>query len=196
MHLAWSGSHRTVIEKLSDGRCYVQSGIALDVGELALKPGASTRTPTVYLARSHTAGNQLQSAAMGLNATSQRLHQFARSHILPSFTRTPRPIHANSWEALYFDHDIDKLTQLITAVSNLGAERFVLDDGWFPARRSDHAGLGDWIVDKTVYPDGLHPVVSAVRKAGMQFGLWFEPEMVNPDSDLFRAHPDLSLIHI
>jgi len=190
MHLAWSGSHRTVVEKLSDGRCYLQSGIALDVGELDLKPGESTQTPSVYLARSHAIGSRSQATAMGLNAISQRMHQFARARILPTFTRTPRPIHANSWEALYFDHDIDKLKQLVTAVSKLGAERFVLDDGWFPARRSDNAGLGDWTVDRTVYPDGLHPLVTAVREAGMQFGLWFEPEMVNPDSALYRAHPD------
>ena len=190
MHLAWSGSHCTVAEKLSDGRCYLQSGIALDVGELLLNTGESTQTPTLYLARSHALCGAMQSSAEGLNNISQRMHQFVRSTILPAFTRTPRPIHANSWEALYFDHDIDKLKALVAAVSKLGAERFVLDDGWFPARRSDNAGLGDWTVDKTVYPEGLHPLVKVVREAGMQFGLWFEPEMVNPDSDLYRQHPD------
>ena len=190
MHLAWSGSHRTIVEKLSDGRCYLQSGIALDVGEQTLSNGESTQTPSLYLARSSTSHNADQIYTTGLNGISQRMHQFARSTILPAFTRTPRPIHANSWEALYFDHDIDKLKGLVAAVSRLGAERFVLDDGWFPARRSDNAGLGDWTVDKTVYPEGLHPLVKVVRSAGMQFGLWFEPEMVNPDSDLYRNHPD------
>ena len=191
-HLAWSGSHRTVIEQLSDGRCYLQSGVAPDVGELYLDANASLQTPTLYLAHSASRGaasNGNDAGYAGMNTVSQRMHQFARTHVLPSFTRMPRPIHANSWEALYFDHDIDKLIKLISAVSQLGAERFVLDDGWFPARRSDNAGLGDWIVDKTVYPDGLHPIVNAVRDAGMQFGLWFEPEMVNPDSDLYRSHP-------
>lgn len=189
MHLAWSGSHRTVVEKLSDGRCYVQSGVAPDVGEIALDAGGSITTPTVYVARSHSTDNTSMPYA-GLNAISQRLHQFARREILPAFTRSPRPIHANSWEALYFDHDIDKLKALIKSVSQLGAERFVLDDGWFPGRRSDNAGLGDWTVDDSVYPQGLHPLVEAVRSAGMQFGLWFEPEMVNPDSELYRQHPD------
>jgi len=114
MHLAWSGSHRTVIEKLSDGRRYLQSGIALDVGELALAAGQSTQTPTVYITHSYAPGyclddgldNTLQTSASGLNAISQRMHQFARTNLFPPFTRTPRPIHANSWEALYFDHDI------------------------------------------------------------------------------------------
>ena len=212
MHLAWSGSHRTVIEKLSDGRAYLQTGVASDVGELILSADESIQSPTAYIARGNcNQSSYIQSRSIqsrnsahnkpgdhlpavkyfaGTNAASQRMHQFVRSEILPPFTRTPRPVHANSWEALYFDHDIDKLKDLIKSVSSLGAERFVLDDGWFPARRADTAGLGDWIVDKSVYPDGLHPVVNAVRAENMQFGLWFEPEMVNPDSDLYRSHPD------
>lgn len=180
--LAWSGSHRTIIEKLSDGSTSLQSGISLDSGELCLAAGEAFTTPPLYV-----------TAAIGLNQASQCMHSFARSNILPDWTRATRPVHANSWEALYFDHDINKLRDLIDAAAALGAERFVLDDGWFPARRSDNAGLGDWVVDKSVYPDGLHPLVEYVRRAGMQFGLWFEPEMVNPDSDLYRAHPEWAL---
>ncbi len=180
--LAWSGSHRTLIEQLSDGRCYLQCGIALDTAELTLDAGQAVTTPAVYLVRSS-----------GMNAASQAMHRYARQQLLPEWTRSPRPVHANSWEALYFDHDINKLYALIDAAKNIGAERFILDDGWFQARRSDNAGLGDWTVDKTVYPDGLGPLVSYVRNAGMQFGLWFEPEMVNPDSDLYRAHPEWAL---
>ncbi|OED44652.1 hypothetical protein AB833_01050 [Chromatiales bacterium (ex Bugula neritina AB1)] len=177
--LAWSGSHCTTIEQLSDGRRYMQTGIAVDPGELTLAAGQSITTPSVYVIRSH-----------GINRASQAMHSYARRQLLPPWTRTPRPVHANSWEALYFDHDLGKLYQLIDAAKAIGAERFILDDGWFKARRSDNAGLGDWTVDRAVYPDGLAPLVSYVRKADMQFGLWFEPEMVNPDSDLYRNHPD------
>lgn len=91
---------------------------------------------------------------------------------------------------LYFDQDPDVVLDLVGRAARLGVERFVLDDGWFHARRTDTAGLGDWWVDRSVWPDGLKPLADAVHAHGMEFGLWFEPEMVNPDSDLFRAHPD------
>lgn len=177
--LAWSGSHKTIVEQLGDGRLALQSGLSLDPGELIIAPGESFTTPVLHVAR-----------GTGMNDTSQAMHHYARTQILPAWTRQQRPIHANSWEALYFDHDIDKLKALIDASAELGAERFVLDDGWFPARRSDTAGLGDWWVDNSVYPEGLHPIVEHTRAAGMQFGLWFEPEMVNPNSELYRQHPE------
>ena len=96
----------------------------------------------------------------------------------------------NTWEAVYFDHDLDRLTALADAAAEVGVERFVLDDGWFRGRRDDTAGLGDWYVDETVWPDGLGPLIERVHGLGMQFGLWFEPEMVNLDSELARAHPE------
>ena len=96
----------------------------------------------------------------------------------------------NTWEAVYFDHDLGRLTELARLAAEVGVERYVLDDGWFRHRRDDTAGLGDWYVDEDVWPDGLHPLVDAVRGLGMEFGLWVEPEMVNLDSDLARAHPD------
>ena len=102
----------------------------------------------------------------------------------------PRPVHYNTWEAVYFDHDVAKLRELATRAADIGVERFVLDDGWFGGRRHDRAGLGDWTVSADVYPDGLKPLVDHVTSLGMEFGLWFEPEMVNPDSELYRAHPD------
>jgi len=105
-------------------------------------------------------------------------------------THKPRPIHYNTWEAVYFDHDVHTLFQLADKAADVGAERFILDDGWFGARRNDKAGLGDWWVSKEVYPDGLGPLIGHVTALGMEFGIWFEPEMVNPDSDLFRQHPD------
>jgi alpha-galactosidase len=96
----------------------------------------------------------------------------------------------NVWEAVYFDHDLERLTRLADLAARVGVERFVLDDGWFSGRRDDTAGLGDWEVDPSVWPDGLHPLVDHVRARGMRFGLWFEPEMVNPDSRLGREHPE------
>ncbi|MEU6972077.1 alpha-galactosidase [Kitasatospora aureofaciens] len=126
-------------------------------------------------------------SGQGLDGLADRLHRFLRDR--PNHPRTPRPVVLNTWEA-YFDHRLDKLTELADLAARVGIERFVLDDGWFTGRRDDTAGLGDWTVDKKVWPDGLHPLVDHVRALGMQAGLWVEPEMVNPDSDLARAHPD------
>lgn len=182
MQLAWSGNHRLLAEQLSDGYNYMQIGALLQPGEVRLASGESWQAPAAHIA-----------PARNLNQLSQRFHQFARQHILPAWTRSPRPVHANSWEALYFNHDIDELRQLVDAATDIGAERFVLDDGWFRRRRDDTAGLGDWFVDESVYPEGLHPLVEHVKKRGLQFGLWFEPEMVNPDSDLYRQHPEWAL---
>ncbi len=112
--------------------------------------------------------------------------------------RGPQPpanlkVHLNSWEALYFDYDEARLLSLVDAAAELGAERFVLDDGWFKGRRNDRAGLGDWTPDPERFPHGLMPLIARVQECGMEFGLWIEPEMVNPDSDLYRAHPDWAL---
>lgn len=181
-HFAWSGNFSMRVERLSNGNISLQAGVLFLPGECILEPKKSLITPEVMFTR----GN-------GMNACTQRFHQFARSSILPEWTRKPRPIHANSWEALYFDQDTDSLYSLIDAAAGVGAERFVLDDGWFRHRRSDNAGLGDWFVDEKIYPEGLQPVVDRVRQHGMQFGLWFEPEMVNPDSDLYRKHPEWAL---
>ena len=101
-----------------------------------------------------------------------------------------RPVVLNTWEAVYFDHRIEPLIELAESAAELGVERFVLDDGWFRGRRDDHAGLGDWYVDEAVWPEGLTPLIDAVTSRGMEFGLWVEPEMVNLDSDVARAHPD------
>ncbi len=94
------------------------------------------------------------------------------------------------WEAVYFRHEFGTLAALADTAASIGAERYVLDDGWFTGRRSDRAGLGDWQVDEAVWPGGLHRLTDYVRGLGMAFGLWIEPEMVNPDSELYRAHPD------
>lgn len=100
-----------------------------------------------------------------------------------------RPVTLNTWEAVYFEHNFETLTTLADAAADVGVERFVLDDGWFSGRRNDTAGLGDWTVDSSVWPNGLIPLISHVKSLGMEFGIWCEPEMVNPDSDLYRKHP-------
>jgi alpha-galactosidase len=123
-----------------------------------------------------------------LDALSDRFHRDMRAR--RHHPSSPRPVIMNTWEAVYFDHDLPKLRDLADLAAEVGAERFVLDDGWFRRRRDDHAGLGDWYVDEDVWPEGLHPLVDHVRARGMQFGLWVEPEMINMDSDLARAHPE------
>lgn len=177
-HLAWSGNHVTVLERLADGRRFVQMGELLQPGELALEPGASYTTPEVVATY----------ASAGATPASWGFHRFVRAR--PSHPSTPRPVLINTWEAVYFDHDLDRLRHLATRAASIGVERFVLDDGWFGGRRDDRRGLGDWIVSTEVYPDGLAPLIDHVRSEGMEFGIWVEPEMVNPDSDLYRAHPD------
>ena len=174
-------SPRVWIERLTDGRGDVQAGVALSPGETVVQSGGSFTSPWLY-------GTWTD---RGLNGASAAFHSYVRSR--PNHPSTQRPVTLNTWEAVYFNHDSEKLFALATAAAEVGIERFVLDDGWFMHRRSDNAGLGDWYVDPAVYPDGLTPLISHVRGLGMEFGLWFEPEMVNPDSDLFRAHPDWAL---
>ena len=120
-------------------------------------------------------------SADGIDGLSARLHAWIRAS---RGARRPRPVVLNTWEAVYFDQSLDRLEPLIAAAERVGVERFVLDDGWFRGRRDDTAGLGDWYVDTDVWPDGLAPIIDHVRGLGMQFGLWVEPEMINPDSDL------------
>ncbi len=181
LHLAWSGNHRLRVDTLTDGRVIASMGALLFPGEIRLAPGESFAAPEIVGAYS----------ANGFSALSRKFHAHVRVKLLrPAMRTKPRPVHYNTWEAVYFDHDTDKLKEIATRAAALGVERFVLDDGWFGARRHDMAGLGDWTVSDAVYPDGLKPLVGHVTGLGMEFGIWFEPEMVNPDSDLYRAHPD------
>lgn len=176
IHVAWSGNHRVMAERVTTGEAFLAGGELLLPGEGALAPGASLTTPWV-----------MGSWGDGLSELSHRFHDEWRAR--PQHPRRPRPITLNTWEAVYFDHDLAKLTELADVAALVGVERFVLDDGWFTGRRDDTAGLGDWFVDEKVWPEGLHPLVEHVRAAGMEFGLWVEPEMVNPESDLARSNP-------
>jgi alpha-galactosidase len=178
VHVAWSGNTVHRAERVPGGAVTIGGGELLLPGELTLNAGDSYTTPWVYLTASRA----------GLDGLAAQFHGYLRS--LPAHPPAPRPVNLNVWEAVYFDHDLAKLTALADTAARIGVERFVLDDGWFTGRRDDTAGLGDWAVDEAVWPDGLHPLVEHVLARGMRFGLWFEPEMVNPDSDLYRAHPD------
>jgi alpha-galactosidase len=178
VHVAWSGDHVTYAERTPEGEAVLGGGELLAPGEVVLEPGAAYRTPLLLGSWSGS----------GLDAMSTRLHRWLRDR--SPRTRGPRPVVVNTWEAVYFDHDLDRLWHLADRAAEVGAERFVLDDGWFRGRRHDRAGLGDWTVDPGRWPAGLHPLVDHVTGLGMEFGLWVEPEMVNVDSDLVREHPD------
>jgi len=181
LHLAWSGNHRLRVDRHPDGRSFAMIGELGFPGEFRLAAGEAYRSPDCLVAFS----------CDGLNGVSHKFHDHLLDKVLDPRTHSkPRPVHFNTWEAVYFGHDEKTLIELAEAAADVGVERFVLDDGWFGGRRSDAAGLGDWWVSSQVYPDGLHPLVNCVRELGMEFGLWFEPEMVNPDSDLYRNHPD------
>ena len=177
-HLAWSGNHEWFADVLTDGRRYLQMGELLHPGEVVLAPGESYAAPTLVAVHSST----------GLTEASWGFHRYLRS--LPAAPTTERPVTLNTWEAMYFDHNADRLLALVDAAAECGVERFVLDDGWFSSRRDDTSGLGDWWVSPEAHPNGLEPLISAVRDRGMQFGLWVEPEMLNRDSYLFRSHPE------
>ena len=183
-HLAWSGNHRIRAEVTPDGRRYLQAEELLLPGEIVLAAGETYETPWMYATCSTT----------GLNGMSRQFHGFIRQNILkwPDEDK-PRPVHLNTWEGIYFDHNPEYIMNMATNAAEMGVERFIIDDGWFPGRNHDKAGLGDWFLDESKYPNGLEPVISHVNQLGMEFGLWFEPEMVNPDSELFRNHPDWML---
>ncbi len=177
VHLGWSGNQMTYAERLFNGSRVLGSGERLEHGEVRLGPGESLTTPWLYAAH-----------GTGLDEVAGRFHAWLRSR--PHHPDRPRPVTLNNWEATYFDHDLDRLTDLVDRGARVGAERFVLDDGWFGGRRDDTSSLGDWVVSPDVWPDGLDPLIEHVHAAGMEFGLWVEPEMVSLDSDLARAHPE------
>jgi alpha-galactosidase len=177
-HFGYSGNRSTFVEKTPAAPAMIGSGQLFSPGELELAPGASYLTPWVYAAHS----------TAGIDGLSAVFHDWIRAR--PTHPSAPRPVVLNTWEAVYFNHDLDALLDLARAAARLGVERFVLDDGWFTGRRSDRAGLGDWTVDDGVWPAGLHALIDEVINQGMEFGLWVEPEMISEDSDVIRAHPD------
>lgn len=187
VHFGWSGNHEQYLDTLADGRRMLGASELLGSGEVVLAPGTSYRTPVLYAAYSDH----------GLDGVTEAFYHWFRGrpqHVGPGARHAAsgrqRPVVLNTWEAVYFDHRLEPLLELAESAAELGVERFVLDDGWFRGRRDDHAGLGDWYVDETVWPEGLAPLIERVNALGMEFGLWVEPEMLNLDSDVARAHPD------
>ena len=178
--LAWSGNNRHLVERTAIGRTFMAANELLLPGEVVLASGETYEAPTVVATYS----------SAGIDGVSDRLHRMVRARANHPTNIRPRPITLNVWEAVYFDHDYAKLAALAEAASKIGVERFVLDDGWFGSRRDDHAGLGDWVVSADVWPEGLGKLIDKVKAEGMEFGLWFEGEMINADSDLYRAHPE------
>ncbi|GAA5206333.1 alpha-galactosidase [Streptomyces thinghirensis] len=177
--LAASGSWRLTVQRTAAGRTGVVAGEGHEGIELRLAPGGKHRTP-VSLAL-HT--------GHGFGDASRGFHHHLRAHVLPH-PEEPRPVLYNSWEATSFEVSEDNQLALARRAADLGAELFVLDDGWFRGRDDDRAGLGDWTPHPERFPRGLRPLADEVHRLGMAFGLWVEPEMVNADSDLFRHHPD------
>ena len=177
LHTGFSGNHRTWAERLYDGQQVLGGSELLLPGEVSLGQGESYTTPWLYGVYGR-----------GLDEQAGRFHDWLRAR--PQHPARPRPVTLNVWEAVYFDHRLEKLSTLADRAAAAGVERYVLDDGWFGARRDDNAGLGDWVVSPEVWPQGLSPLIDHVNDLGMEFGLWFEPEMVNPDSDVARAHPE------
>jgi len=181
LHYGWSGGHRMIAEELADGRRQIQFGHA---GRMESAADTAFQSATLYAVYSND----------GLNGCAVAFQRHLRDRVVtwPRPDR-PRPVHYNCWEAVYFDHDLPVLKDIATRAADLGAERFVLDDGWFGTRDDDTRALSDWKVDPRKYPDGLTPLIDHVQGLGMSFGIWFEPEMINPDSDIHRAHPDWAL---
>ena len=177
IHVGWSGNTRTIAERTHLGSQCLMGGELLLPGEVVLSPNDTYETPWIY----GTWGD-------GLDQAATRFHEHLRA--LPHHPTKPRPVTLNAWEAVYFDHSLPRLLALVDEAASVGVERFVLDDGWFGSRRDDTSGLGDWHVSPDVWPEGLSPLADAVHAHGMEFGLWFEPEMINLDSEVARARPD------
>lgn len=182
--LCWSGDCRIAVERDDEGCWILTAEAVLQPGEVTVMPGESWSAPDALAVFSTT----------GRNGASAAFHTAARAMLQwPGGQRSPRKVHLNSWEACYFDHDADRIVALAESAAAIGIERFILDDGWFRGRNDDTAGLGDWTTDPLKYPHGLAPLANRITALGMEFGLWVEPEMINPDSDLYRAHPDWAL---
>jgi alpha-galactosidase len=185
--LAWSGSWRITVEQDQLDGVRVTGGFnPFDFGYV-LQPGQSLESPVFY-------GGY---CAHGLGGASRLLHRYEIAHVLPhrigegdAAAPKPRPVIYNSWEATEFRVSEEGQIAMAERAAALGVDRFVMDDGWFGQRKDDHAGLGDWYVNPQKFPNGLKPLIDKVHALGMDFGIWVEPEMVNPDSDLYRKHPE------
>lgn len=176
--LAWSGDSRYYIEKNYEGLKSIGASEVLAPGEIILERNESYQSPDLI------AGYSCE----GLDGLARVFHNHLRSRA--NHPRKARPVTLNMWEAIYFEHSEERVRKLVDVAAQIGVERVVLDDGWFGSRRNDQSGLGDWQISEDVWPNGLRPLSDYISSKGMEFGLWFEGEMLNADSDLYRSHPD------
>ena len=182
--LVYSGSHQTRLECDQLGQVRMVMGIHPDLFRRELKAGETFSTPEVMLSYSDT----------GLETLSHHFHQAIREHICRGkYQLAERPVLINNWEATYFGFDTEKILHIAEEAARLGVDMLVLDDGWFGKRDDDCSGLGDWFVNETKLSGGLHDLVEKIKGMGMRFGIWFEPEMISEDSDLYRKHPDWAI---
>ena len=182
--LVYSGSHQTRLECDQLGQVRMVMGIHPDLFGWELKAGETFSTPEVMLSYSDT----------GLETLSHHFHQAIREHICRGkYQLAERPVLINNWEATYFGFDTEKILHIAEEAARLGVDMLVLDDGWFGKRDDDCSGLGDWFVNETKLSGGLHDLVEKIKGMGMRFGIWFEPEMISEDSDLYRKHPDWAI---
>ena len=178
-NFVYSGSFLDEIELGQDG-LRIMTGLGDECFSYLLKRGESFNSPEAVMTYSEN----------GIGQASRNMHSFVRETILPKSNNKKRPIVLNSWEAVYFNINQKVMLDFAEEAAKVGIDTFVMDDGWFGARRSDNAGLGDWTPTPEIFPDGLRAFVEKVHAKGIDFGIWIEPEMVNPDSDLYRAHPE------
>ncbi len=180
LSMAWSGNSLHLVEKSPNGDISIGAGELLLPGEVVLSAGERHEVPPAVANFSD----------LGIDGLSHNYYSWIRSRKIHPTNIRPRPVTLNMWEAVYFDHNEAAIREMVDVAAEIGIERVVLDDGWFHARRDDRKGLGDWVIDPAVWPNGLAPLIEYINGKGIEFGLWFEGEMVNPDSDLYRAHPE------
>jgi alpha-galactosidase len=181
--LQWTGNWKIIVEQVNNP--YKQTRVAAGINDydFSWQLGAGTSFETPWLALGYS--------GQGFGEMSRNLHRYQRSHLLPArAAQELRPVLYNSWEAVGFSVNEAEQLKLVEKAARIGAEVFVIDDGWFGQRHHDRAGLGDWYVNSEKFPNGLSPLINKVNELGLDFGIWVEPEMVNPDSDLYRTHPE------
>ena len=179
-NFVYSGSFLDEVEVDQNGSARVLLGLGSENFRWQLGEGESFVSPEAVMTFS----------SEGVGQMSRNFHNFVRKHILPPEPFAKRPVVLNTWEACFFDIDENEMERFAKAAADCGIDMLVMDDGWFGARNHDRAGLGDWFVNKTKFPKGLKAFVQKMKSYGIKFGIWIEPEMINPDSELFRAHPE------
>lgn len=183
-HLVYSGNFTVRVEVDPFSQTRVLAGINPHNFGWVLEEGEAFQTPETVMVY----------AENGLNGLSQTLHSLYRERLARGeYAQQLRPVLANNWESTYFDFDEEKLLAFAENARQLGVELLMLDDGWFGARNDDTTSLGDWHVNREKFPNGMENLIASIHQKGMKFGLWFEPEMISPDSDLFRQHPDWAI---